>query len=187
VDNPPKHLHIEPEGRRGKSSEKHLTEQQQIDPVIYRNGMARYAGHVQVVTTVLGGARRGVTVTAACSVSDDPPSLLVCLNSTNVNNEIFLTSGVFALNSLALHHQSLAYGFAGLSGVEPEERFALGEWQTLLTGSPVLSDAVVSLDCRVTDIRPASTHFVMFSEVVAMHFRPANPALIYLDRGFRTL
>ena len=42
----------------------------------YRDAMAHYAGHVQLVTTAHAGQRRGVTVTAACSVSDDPPTVL---------------------------------------------------------------------------------------------------------------
>jgi len=149
--------------------------------------MALYAGHVQVVTTEHQGVRRGVTVTAACSVSDNPPTLLVCLNASNPGNDIFAESGVFALNALAEQHEELATRFAGFTGASAADRFALGQWETLETGSPILSDALVSFDCRVTEIRPASTHFVMFGEVVAMHFGPRNPALIYLDRGFRTL
>lgn len=168
-------------------AEKRLTDHQTFDPVLYRNGMARYAGHVQLVTTEYQGVRRGVTVTAACSVSDNPPSVLVCLNRSNQSNEIFEKSGFFALNSLAAHHQPLASAFAGLAGVATENRFGLAEWLKLKTGAPVLSDAVVSFDCRLTEIKPASTHFVMFGEVVDVHFGPANPALIYLDRGFRTL
>ena len=164
-----------------------LTDQPFLDPVHYRNGMARYAGHVQVVTTEFEGGRRGVTVTAACSVSDNPPTVLVCLNGSNASNAIFERSGVFALNSLAAHHQALATGFAGLSGVPADERFALGDWKTLVTGAPVLADAVVSFDCRLTDMKRVSTHFVMFGEVKAMHFGEANPSLIYLDRGFRSL
>jgi cob(II)yrinic acid a,c-diamide reductase len=164
-----------------------LTDQPFLDPVLYRNGMARYAGHVQVVTTEFNGVRRGVTVTAACSVSDNPPSLLVCLNSSNANNAIFAESGIFALNSLAAHHQGLATAFAGLSGVPADERFLLGSWKTLFTGAPVLTDATVSFDCRITEIKQASTHFVMFGEVKAIHFGPEASSLIYLDRGFRTL
>ncbi|SMF68697.1 cob(II)yrinic acid a,c-diamide reductase [Xaviernesmea oryzae] len=158
-----------------------------LDPALYRDGMARYAGHVQVVTTEFEGVRRGVTVTAACSVSDNPPTLLACLNSSNANNAIFGKSGIFALNSLAAHHEALATAFAGLSGVPAEERFTLGTWTTLATGAPVLADAVVSFDCRLTDIKQVSTHFVMFGEVKAIHFGEARPSLIYLDRGFRTL
>jgi len=164
-----------------------LPDQPLFDSALYRNGMARYAGHVQVVTTEFEGLRRGVTVTAACSVSDNPPTVLVCLNGSNANNAIFEKSGVFALNSLAGHHQSLAAAFAGLSGVPVEERFGFGDWKVLETGAPVLADAVVSFDCRLTDIKHVSTHFVMFGEVRAMHFGEANPSLIYLDRGFHTL
>jgi cob(II)yrinic acid a,c-diamide reductase len=164
-----------------------LPENPPLDPVLYRNGMARYAGHVQVVTTEFEGIRRGVTVTAACSVSDNPPTVLVCLNGSNANNTIFEKSGVFALNALAGHHQPLATGFAGLSGIPAEERFSLGEWLALETGAPVLADAVVSFDCRLVEIKRMSTHFVMFGEVRAMHFGAANPPLVYLDRGFREL
>ncbi|WP_348625745.1 flavin reductase [Rhizobium sp. LC145] len=168
-------------------TENFLTDQQLLTPALYRNAMARYAGHVQVVATEHEGVRRGVTVTAACSVSDNPPTVLVCLNGSNENNAIFEKSGVFALNSLAAHHQALATAFAGLSGVAVDERFAMGEWRKLVTGAPVLSDAVVSFDCRLIDIKPVSTHFVMFGEVVGLHFGPHSPSLIYLDRDFRTL
>lgn len=164
-----------------------LSDQHFPDPAVYRDGMARYAGHVQVVATEFEGVRRGVTVTAACSVSDNPPTVLVCLNGSNANNAIFSRSGMFSLNSLAAHHQTLATAFAGLSGVPVEERFSLGKWKRLATGAPVLVDAVVSFDCRLTEIKHLSTHFVMFGEVKAIHFGPEAPSLIYLDRGFRTL
>ncbi len=160
---------------------------QQMDPVVYREAMSRYAGHVQIVTTEYEGVRRGVTITAACSVSDRPPSLLVCLNNGNANNAVFFESGYFALNSLGAHHQALANAFAGFGGLAPDDRFALAEWQTLVTGAPVLADAIVSFDCRVTDSKVTATHTVLFGEVKAVHFGPPEASLIYLDRGYRSL
>ena len=67
------------------------------------------------------------------------------------------------------------------------DRFALAEWQTLVTGAPVLSDAIVSFDCRVTDSKVTATHTVLFGEVKAVHFGPREASLIYLDRGYRSL
>src|SRR4051812_12897146 len=160
-----------------------LTDQPILDPVLYRDGMARYAGHVQVVATEFEGVRRGVTVTAACSVSDAPPTLLVCLNSSNANNAVFEKSGVFALNALGAHHQALAAGFAGLSGIPSQERFSAGLWRTLVTGAPVLDDAVVSFDCELIEVKRMSTHLIMFGAVKAMHFGAAAPSLIYHERG----
>lgn len=169
------------------SSEKALLVKQHFDPAEYRNAMAQYAGHVQIITTALGNERRGVTVTAACSVSDKPPSLLVCLNNGNPNNEVFWRSGVFALNALGAHQQQLADAFSGRDQLHPEARFEKGDWMTLETGAPILRDALASFDCRLTDMKPMSTHTVLFGEVVAVHMGPRNPALIYLDRGYRSL
>jgi len=158
-----------------------------LDASLYRDAMSRYAGHVQIVTTAHEGEKRGVTITAACSVSDNPASVLVCLNGSNPNNEIFFSSGVFALNSLHADQQVLADAFAGRPAMDSEARFALAEWQVMATGAPVLSDAAVAFDCRVTEMKRMSTHAVLFGQVEAIHFGPRKPSLIYLDRGYRAL
>lgn len=157
------------------------------DPKIYRDAMARYAGHVQLVTTCLGTIRRGVAVTAACSVSDNPPTVLVCLNHNNDKNAIFADSGIFALNTLAAHHESLSHGFSGLEQLSVDERFARGIWDTMVTGAPTLSDALAVYDCRIIDIRPVATHSIIIGEVASVRLGPANPALVYMDRHYRTL
>ena len=160
---------------------------QGVDPVVYREAMSRYAGHVLIVTTEFEGIRRGVTITAACSVSDSPPMVLACLNNSNPNNAVLFESPHFVLNTLAAHHQDLANAFAGFGKLSSEDRFALAEWQVLETGSPVLSDAIAAFDCVVTDRKVTSTHTVLFGEVRAVHFGQREPSLIYLDRGYRTL
>ncbi len=157
------------------------------NPTLYREGMARYAGHVQIVTTRWQGRRRGVTVTAACSVSDDPPTVLVCLNNSNPKNAIFAESGVFALNALASHHRDLATAFAGLNGMAEEERFGLASWGRLATGAPVLEGAAAVFDCHVTEIKEMSTHFVLFGRVVAVELGQHSSTLLYHRRGFREL
>lgn len=160
---------------------------QGVDPVVYREAMSRYAGHVQIVTTEYEGIRRGVTITAACSVSDSPPMVLACLNNSNPNNAVLFESPHFVLNTLSAHHQDLANAFAGFGKLSSEDRFALAEWQVLQTGSPVLSDAIAAFDCVVTDRKVTRTHTVLFGEVRAVHFGQREPSLIYLDRGYRTL
>ena len=150
-----------------------------LDPVLYREAMSHYAEH--------GGVRRGVTITAACSVSDNPATVLVCLNNGNSSNDVLFESGSFALNSLAAHHEALAGAFAGFGKLSSDERFALGSWRTLETGAPVLDDALAAFDCEVTDRKITATHTVLFGQVRAVHLGPKQPALIYLDRGFHTL
>ena len=57
-----------------------MLKQPEIQPQDYRDAMAKFAGAVHVITSDGPAGRRGVTVIAACSVSDDPPTILVCLN-----------------------------------------------------------------------------------------------------------
>jgi cob(II)yrinic acid a,c-diamide reductase len=158
-----------------------------LDPVRYRDAMSRYAGHVQLVTTVHGGTRRGVIITAACSVSDNPATVLICLNSSNAKNDIFLQSRIFSLNALGAHHQRLADTFSGRVPEAPDDRFAAAEFDTLETGAPVLADALAAFDCRVTEVIRGSTHNVIFGEVVAVRFTEAKPALLYMHRDYHSL
>jgi len=149
--------------------------------------MAHYAGHVQLVTTALHGVRRGVTVTAACSVSDDPPTVLACLNCSNPNNHIFLDSGVFAVNTLAVQHQAMAAAFAGFDGKTGDERFAMADWDSLVTGSPTLTDARAVFDCRLIEHKVMATHMILFGEVVGLRIGNGTPSLLFLDREWRSL
>lgn len=164
-----------------------MLDKAQLDPVLYREAMSRLAGHVHIVTAAHAGERRGVTITAACSVSDSPATLLVCLNATNPRNAVFSRSGSFALNLLGAHQTGLADVFSGREKVDQDSRFSHGIWTTIETGAPVLADAVATFDCRVTDIKTVSTHIVMFGEVVAVQLGSVNPALLYIDRNYRAL
>lgn len=164
-----------------------VLKRQTIDSKDYRDAMARYAGHVQIATTMHEGVRRGVTVTAACSVSDNPGTLLVCLNHSNPHNEIFTQSGAFALNTLMAGHEHLAVAFSGLDHLTVDERFAEAEWDAITTGAPTLVGAAAVFDCRLTDAKVVATHTVLFGEVTGLRIGPAGPALLYLDRGYHSV
>ncbi len=173
--------------KREDAKGKRVLKRQIIEPRDYRDAMARYAGHVQIATTALDGVRRGVTVTAACSVSDNPGTILVCLNHANPNNRIFVDSGVFALNTLTHAQEELASAFAGFGDLDVEARFGLAEWDTISTGAPTLADAAAVFDCRILEAKPVATHMVVIGEVVGLRVGAPGPALLYLDRGYRSL
>ena len=158
-----------------------------VAPQDYRNAMARFAGAVHVITTDGPAGRRGVTVIAACSVSDNPPTVLACLNRENPSNDLFLKNGVFALNTLAAGHEDLANAFSGLTGLTQDERFAVAEWDTLSTGAPTLPDAVAVFDCQLIDAKELATHRVYFGKVTGLRVGANLKPLLYHDRGYRVL
>ena len=129
-----------------------------------------------------------MTITAACSVSDSPAMVLACLNASNPNNAIFTKSGNFALNTLAADQVDLANAFSGRDpAMTSERRFAMGKWQELVTGAPVLTDALVAFDCRLVELKVMATHMILIGEVMGISFGEHKPALLYMDRGYRTL
>ena len=72
-----------------------------VDPKLFREAMSRYGSAVHVVTTDGPGGKTGFTATAICSVSDDPPTLLVCLNRKSQGSPLLAANRVFCVNTLA--------------------------------------------------------------------------------------
>ena len=158
-----------------------------IEAQDYRDAMSRFAGAVHVITTDGRAGRRGTTIIAACSVSDEPPTVLACLNRNNPKNDAFVENGNFALNTLAVKHEPLSVAFSGVTGLSPDERFALGAWETLTSGAPVLSDAIAAFDCELIDTKDLATHRILFGRVTGLRIGDSLRPLIYHDRAYHVL
>jgi flavin reductase len=156
-----------------------------VEPLVFREAMARLGAAVHVVTTAGAAGLSGFTATAVCSVSDAPAMLLVCLNRRSNSAPVLAQNGVFCVNTLPASEEKLADLFAGRSGVHLHERFSAGEWITLKTGSPVLASAVVAFDCRTIETKVMASHNVVFGAVEAVRVGPAGPALVYHDRAYK--
>lgn len=159
----------------------------EVGPQAYRDAMSRFAGAVHVITTDGQAGRRGTTIIASCSVTDNPPTILACLNCENPNNELFVRNGCFALNTLAAKHEPMAVAFSGVTKLSQDERFALGKWDQIATGSPTLVDAVSVFDCEIVDFKDMHTHRVLFGKVTGLRVGDTLNPLIYFDRGYRVL
>jgi flavin reductase len=156
-----------------------------VAPALFREAMSRLGAAVHVVTTAGPGGKAGFTATAVCSVSDAPPTLLVCLNRKSRGGPILRENKVFCINTLGADSEPVADLFAGRTGVGSADRFAAGLWSTLKTGAPALTGAVVAFDCRVMDIRAVASHNVIFGAVEDIRLGPAGPALVYHERAYK--
>jgi flavin reductase (DIM6/NTAB) family NADH-FMN oxidoreductase RutF len=156
-----------------------------IDVSDFKRGMRHLAASVSLITTYHEGLRGGLTATAVCSVSADPPQLLVCVNRTASAHDAIGASGVFCVNILAPQHEELARRFAGMDGVEGDDRFRdLGDWRRLATGAPVLAGCPVSFDCRVVQTMSAGTHTVYLGHIVDAAIDEQAYPLYYCDARF---
>lgn len=147
--------------------------------------MARLGAAVTIVTTGTLDDPVGFTASAVCSVTDDPPTILVCLKRGSRARETFQVGSPLCVNILTPSQQPLSDRFAG--PLDAAERFAAGHWSTLETGAPVLTDAVASLDCQVSEIVEVGTHSVLFGLVKAVRIGSPSGALVYFNRAYHHL
>lgn len=153
----------------------------------FKAGMRRLGAGVTIVTTFDGKVRAGLTATAVCSLSAEPPRLLVCVNRQAWPNPIIARAKRFSVNVLAAAQKGLALRFAGATGHQGEDRFAKGRWSVLATGAPILDGALASFDCELARAIPAGTHTIFIGRVVSVVSRKGGKALLYADGAFAGL
>lgn len=153
----------------------------------YRDAMCRLAAAVHVVTTAGPAGASGFTATAVTSVSDSPPTLLVCLNRSSQIAPLFRANRVFCVNTLAAGQEEVADVFAGRTGVFMDARFKTGQWSAHRTGAPRLHGAVVAFDCELMEVKEVATHDILIGRVVGVTIGEEPTALTYFDRCYRSV
>ncbi len=148
----------------------------------FRNAMARLTTAVSVITTKGESGVYGFTASAVCSVSDNPPTLLVCMNQAARSHGHFVDHKTLCVNVLGAQHEQISNAFA--SKLCSEERFQQGSWTTLKTGAPILEDALVSFDCEIEQIQTIGTHSVFMCRVVAIKQNEQEESLVYFNRAY---
>jgi flavin reductase (DIM6/NTAB) family NADH-FMN oxidoreductase RutF len=103
-----------------------------------------------------------MTVNAFCSVSLDPPLVLVCVQHGASSYDSLLESGSFAVSVLATHQSELAALFA--SG-PAEVRFLEVDWHEGPRGDPVVDGAAAWLSCSLESVHPGGDHSILVARV----------------------
>jgi flavin reductase (DIM6/NTAB) family NADH-FMN oxidoreductase RutF len=155
-----------------------------VTPQTFIQGMRQLASGVTLITTAHDGRRAGLTATAVCSVSSEPPQLLACVNRRSETHRVIDQSGVFAINVLASDQQRLAEVFAGATDVYGDSRFEQAGWTALATGASVLCSCLATFDCRVVESMAAATHSIFIGKVEAITFEPELEPLVYVEGDY---
>lgn len=160
-----------------------------IEATDFKNAMSLLPTAVNVVTTSGVTGSHGFTASAVCSVTDTPPTLLVCMNTTSRSHAHFVENRILSVNVLGAQHEQISNTFA--SKLDSEQRFRQGSWTQLVTGCPVLEDALVSFDCEIEDIQEVGTHSVFMCRVIAIkqeeQLTQPNDSLVYFNRTYHSV
>lgn len=149
----------------------------------FRSALSRFASGVTVVTSVeSSGKFHGMTVASFCSVSLDPPLVLVCINRSAGSRGAISESGRFAVNILG----SDASGLSNLFASSSENKFEGVEVEAGFGGVPLLRDAIAAIECTLYREDDGGDHVIFLGKVEKIRVAEGSP-LVYWKSGYREL
>ena len=148
----------------------------------FKDALSRFASGVTIVTTKdAAGKLHGITVSAFCSVSLDPPMVLICIEKTTVSHYAFEESGVYVVNILRDDQAAASEKFA----TPFADKFEDVDHHLGIEGIPILTDALASLECRLTFSYHGGDHSIFVGEVENVTFHDGEP-LVYFRGSYAT-
>ncbi len=149
----------------------------------FRKVMGCVPKGVSVVTAQGRFGPSGMTVSALCSVSLDPPQLLVCLGNGSHTLNVVRASERFGVNILSSEQQEVSQAFAA-RGKGPEKFNGLS--YSSEAGAPVLDDALAWVVCDVVQLHIAGDHTVVIGSAIATAHQGGNP-LVWHRGDYRSV
>lgn len=154
-----------------------------MDQAKFRNLMRQQAGAVTIIAVGKAGERTGLTATAMCSLTDSPPTILICVNKSASAHAPIKAMRCFSVNVLGAEQMELARRFS-TKKLEGEARFDRDDWEVLATGAPVLKGTIASLDCELVAETEVETHSIFIGRVRDGRFDDASQPLVYFRGNF---
>jgi flavin reductase (DIM6/NTAB) family NADH-FMN oxidoreductase RutF len=158
-------------------SDQQLSEVPALDGQQFRTLMACFATGVAVVSALdHTGAPQGATVSSFCSVSLDPPLVLVCLSRNSRTLEAMRLHQLMGISFLSRDQAWIARLFA----LDVGSKFRRVAYRNGRFGTPLLSEALGHAECEVIRCLDLGDHTAVVGLVVAgtvhehaplLHFR----------------
>jgi flavin reductase (DIM6/NTAB) family NADH-FMN oxidoreductase RutF len=161
----------------------------QVGPAEYRAAMGHLAAGVCLVFSELDGEDVGMTATALCSVSLEPPTLLVSVGDGSRMAQALAATDTWAASILPAGAEGTAARFA--SQGRPSDRLLLTDlaWHRgAATGHVILDQALAALECRTHDRIVVADHILVIARVVGVHAQhPRIGPLVHFRSRYRAL
>lgn len=149
----------------------------------FRAALGRFASGVTVVTTRDSeGKLHGITISAFCSLSLDPPLILVCIDKNTGSHFALTQTSSFIVNILREDQQYLSDRFASFL----PDKFEAIEYSPGIDALPVLENALASLECRLVNSHDNGDHTIFVGQIERATINDGNP-LVYFHGNYQKL
>lgn len=155
-----------------------------VDDATFLSIMSALPTGVTIVTTIdRDGAPRGLTCSAVCSLSKEPPMLLVCIHRHSSALREIVHTGRFTVNFLRESREAISALFA----TPVDSRFESIEWaRTSRFGLPWFPrDTTAHAECDLVQTIDAGDHTIVIGAIVSGKARDDSyPPLMYWRRRY---
>jgi len=153
-----------------------------VAPDEFRRVLGHFATGVTILTTTDAESRpTGLTVSAFCSVSLDPPQILVCVDHKSQSYPSLRDGACFGVNILASEHEQVSRRFA----TTRLDKFDGVPWTPGRLGVPPIDGALAHLECRTVSRHIEGDHTILVGRVEEARNAAGEPLLYFRGKYSR--
>jgi flavin reductase (DIM6/NTAB) family NADH-FMN oxidoreductase RutF len=135
-------------------------------PGALRHVMGQFASGVTIVTAVRGGVRHAMTATAVCSVSLEPPMILVCVSKASRFHAAITNTDAWAVSLLAAGQAAIARHFANRGRDLLTQFDVVPHSDAPYSRAPLVDGALAWLDCTTFATHDGGDHTIVVGQVI---------------------
>jgi flavin reductase (DIM6/NTAB) family NADH-FMN oxidoreductase RutF len=149
----------------------------------FRAALSRFPSGVTVVTTKdAAGMLHGITVSAFCSLSLEPPLVLICIEKSAGSHDALTETKAFVVNILSSTQANVSEHFASLM----LDKFDGIHFRSGMNEMPVIEGVVASLECSLRQICDGGDHTIFIGLVENATIGEGFP-LVYSRSSYWTI
>jgi flavin reductase (DIM6/NTAB) family NADH-FMN oxidoreductase RutF len=151
-----------------------------FEPRAFRDALGRLVTGVAFITAAPGGQPAGLIVNSFTSVSLEPPLVSFSPARSSRTWSRMRRAGRFGVDVLGRQHEPFVVRAAPAGA----DRFVGLEWRSGRSGLPLLTDALVRLECEIVAEHVAGDHWIVLGHVFDLDFSPSSDPLVFFAGEF---
>jgi flavin reductase (DIM6/NTAB) family NADH-FMN oxidoreductase RutF len=152
----------------------------------HRAAARMFASGVTIAAATDGSRTHAITATAFCSLSLDPPLVLLSVARGGQLLDLVRGGGHFGVSILSSHQQAIGE-FGATSGRVPGPDIVHFDTRTAATGAPLVVGAAAWFDCVLESMADHGDHTVLIGLVVDAWADETAKPLLYFQGDFHTI
>ncbi|OIR17926.1 MAG: hypothetical protein BEU04_04785 [Marine Group III euryarchaeote CG-Bathy1] len=149
---------------------------------LFKELMRRFAAGVTLVTFNENEKFGGLTVSSFCSLSMDPPLVLICIDRKIASHESLEKTDTFGVNICNSEQGKIAWDFAN-SNIDKNELIKSLPHTLTELGTPLLEGCLAAMECKITQKYDGGDHTIFIGQVEEGTYDENAEPLVYYGSG----